>query len=390
VPEVKSDLVGARVLCALNGLELFGHELGNIEVFKALRELGAEVLVGVNARPDNMVATELGRLGFATIPLPFGPQWSIQFVRKEPWIAFTNIWALFRCSRIFLGLMREFCPTHIHLGSPLTYSYLSLALAFNKTPLVYRVGDCPPTDSPFNLSIWKAAMRRSSNIVCISEFVRAAATAVDVKNCSVIHNFAPERDEIAIKPESFGVRQDSRSLIYVGSVAEHKGLVPLVDALALVSPNYSGLSLDIVGGSRYDYQFRERLTEVISGFGIADRVVLQGYEADPTRYYKNADIHVAPSIWEEALGNVVLEAKREGTPSLVFPSGGLPEMVRHKVDGYICEDKTAESLAEGLRWMLADPVRLRRMGDAAREDFHTRFGRARFLRAWADVYGAAL
>ncbi len=55
-------LVGVRVLAALNGLELFGHERGNIEVFKTLRDLGAEVTVGVDVKSNNHVDVELRRM----------------------------------------------------------------------------------------------------------------------------------------------------------------------------------------------------------------------------------------------------------------------------------------------------------------------------------------
>lgn len=120
-----------------------------------------------------------------------------------------------------------------------------------------------------------------------------------------------------------------------------------------------------------------------------DRVSLPGHLPNPAGRYSAAAVHVAPSVCEEAAGNVVMEAKMAGTPSVVFPSGGLPEMVRHQVDGYICRDKTVDALVEGIRWCLADRARLRSMGEAARVDSETRFGQARFAAAWASVYGGA-
>ena len=94
----------------------------------------------------------------------------------------------------------------------------------------------------------------------------------------------------------------------------------------------------------------------------------------------------APSICEEAFGNVVLEAKREGVPSVIFRSGGLPEMVRHGVDGVICEERTPEALAAGIASLLEDEERRRAAGRAAREDFEARFGPERFARQWTEVF----
>lgn len=380
------NLTGVRVLAALNGLELFGHERANIEVFKTLRDLGAEVMVGVNARPDNHVKDELSRLGYTTFSLPFGPQWSIQWVRKHPSIAFTNFMAVFRCSLEFYKKIRQFRPTHIHLGSPLAYSYLSLALLASRVPLVYRMGDCPPTDSPFNLRIWRMAIRRASHVVSNSDYVRESAVNSGAWNVSVIRNFAPVPAGASPGDLNLPPQDRQSTLVYVGAVSEHKGLIPLAEAFSRVVSDYPSLRLHIVGGSRYDAPFRSELTQLLRSRGVEDKVQLHGRVGDPSDFYRRAAIHVAPSIWEEPAANVVLEAKREGTPSVVFPSGGLPEMVRHQVDGYICRDKSVDALEEGLRWMLADADRLARMGAAALKDSESRFGRERFAREWTNIY----
>ena len=87
-----SKLTGVRVLGAINGIELFGHERGNIEVFRTLNALGAEVRVGVHPIEDNHVRDELERSGIGTFPIPFGPQWSIQWVKRHPTLVITNFW----------------------------------------------------------------------------------------------------------------------------------------------------------------------------------------------------------------------------------------------------------------------------------------------------------
>ena len=146
------------------------------------------------------------------------------------------------------------------------------------------------------------------------------------------------------------------------------------------------LNLNIIGCSRYDSDFKQQLEEWVVQHNLQDRVNFLGQVSDPTQFYVNSLIHIAPSIKEEPLGMIVLEAKKVGTPSIVFPSGGLPEMVRHKIDGYICQDKTPEALAEAIEWMLSDRDRLSQMGEAARVDYENRFGKERFLKEWANIY----
>jgi glycosyltransferase involved in cell wall biosynthesis len=379
-------LVGYRVITAVNGVELFGHERGNIEVFKALRGMGAEILVGVNLLADNDVREYLHHLGFDTFPLPFGPQWSWQWVRKNPSMLVTNPLAALKCSLLFLRAAREYQPTHVHLGSLLAYSFLSLSLEFLGLPLVYRMGDCAPIDSRFNMLFWRRLMRRASQVVCISQFVRGSALAGGARDTSVIYNASPGRYQVAVGEAVDFCRHNEMRLVYIGSIAEHKGLLELVEALSILRLEMPELCLDIVGGSRYDGAFRERLVEYISEKDLGICITMHGFVEDPRPLLRRALVHVAPSVWEEPLGNVVLEAKREATPSVVFPSGGLPEMIRHKVDGYICQEKSVEALVDALRWMLADQSRLSEMGRTALEDSESRFGAARFEREWAAVY----
>lgn len=380
-------LQGQRILAALNGIELFGHERGNIEVFKALRQLGAEIYVGVNAIEDGgPVGNHVRRLGFETFALPFGNQWSWKWLKREPLSVFTKAKQLFFCSYVFWRAIRRFQPTHIHLGSPLAYAYLSLALAANRTPLVYRMGDAPPVTSPVNLAIWRQAMRRTNQLVCNSEFVRSRALVSGASDAQVIYNLSHLQNFVSATGDFLDEDSDATRLVYVGAVSEHKGLIELVESVALLLSEYPALKLDVVGGSRYDSDFRGKLKERLRALKIDGHVNFHGHVDDPSRFYRRANIHVAPSLWDEPSANVVVEAKNVGTPSVVFPSGGLPELINHQVDGYICKARTVDALTDGLRWMLKDVERLRRMGDAARADSRARFAPERFARSWASIY----
>lgn len=387
------SLSNLRVLSALNGIELFGHERGNIEVYKALRRMGAKVTVGVNAMGNGgAVADELEREAFSTFVLPFGPQWSLKFVKRHPYLVLSNPLAVIRCSAKFRKAIRTFRPTHIHLGSPLAYSYLFLALTQCSIPVVYRMGDCPPRESVVNLGIWRFATRRATRVVANSQFVKAAAIDAGVKRgkVDVIYNVAPSVPEPrnghgrVLKPVKPG------RLVYAGAVTEMKGLLLLVDAVGSVASVFPDVTLDILGESRWDGNFRDQLMERICALGVGDRITFHGHVADPSEYLRAASVHVAPSLWEEAGSNVVVEAKREGTPSVVFPSGGLSELIRHGIDGYSCSDKTSDALADGIRWLLSDSARLSRMRLAAREDYESRFGSERFALEWKSVYEAVL
>ena len=100
-----------------------------------------------------------------------------------------------------------------------------------------------------------------------------------------------------------------------------------------------------------------------------------------------ASVHCCPSLPEirEAFGLVVLEAKLSGLPSVVLPSGYLPDLVDHRVDGWVCSGATADALAEGLRFYLEDTRRLRSAAEAARESAR-RFDPERYADQWQQVF----
>lgn len=66
--------------------------------------------------------------------------------------------------------------------------------------------------------------------------------------------------------------------------------------------------------------------------------------------YSAADVFITPSL-EDNLPNTVMESLACGTPVVAFTTGGIPDMVVHKQNGYLAEYKSAEDLAEGILWI---------------------------------------
>jgi D-inositol-3-phosphate glycosyltransferase len=91
----------------------------------------------------------------------------------------------------------------------------------------------------------------------------------------------------------------------------------------------------------------------------------------------------------EAFGLVVLEAKVAGIPSVVLQSGALPDLVRHGVDGWVCEAPTAAAIAAALKYYFDDPATRVRHGAAAAAHART-FDREHFARGWREELGLVI
>lgn len=68
--------------------------------------------------------------------------------------------------------------------------------------------------------------------------------------------------------------------------------------------------------------------------------------------YSVAHVFVIPSL-QDNLPNTILESMLCGTPVVGFKTGGIPEMIDHKRNGYMAGYKSSTSLAEGMQWILS-------------------------------------
>ena len=95
---------------------------------------------------------------------------------------------------------------------------------------------------------------------------------------------------------------------------------------------------------------------------------------------------VAPSLWEETFGMVVLESWLHGTPVIVTPRGGLPELISHGRNGWIAWEPSADALAETLRTALEEEERWPSMGAHGQQLLSSTYSPA----AWLQSMGSLL
>lgn len=67
--------------------------------------------------------------------------------------------------------------------------------------------------------------------------------------------------------------------------------------------------------------------------------------------YAAVDAFVTPSL-QDNLPNTIMEAMACGTPCVGFNVGGIPEMIDHKVNGYVAQYCDAYDLAQGIHYVL--------------------------------------
>lgn len=371
-----------KVIGLFNGNELFGHEKANIRVFEALRAGGISVTVGVNAKESGgAVGRDLRERGFETFDIPFGFQWSKQFFKKQPSLIFRNLQYVLRASTVFQRAFKRIQPTHIHMGNPLAYSFVAPAIAMKRCKLIYRMGDEPPHESPANMWIWRAAVAKSHRIVANSKFVQASILRCQpaaASKLSLIYNVSPCVQETPEKSAH------TPMFLFTGQISEHKGVFHFLEAAIEVCKEFQELRISIAGGSPYTTANQELILNRVIAEGLSGRIVLHGYVSNMGELYRAATAIVVPSLFEEPAANVVLEAKSHGTPAIVYPSGGLPELVTDGVTGWVCSEKSTIELVQKMRSLLVNLRAATRVSCVC--EAQQRFGQEIFETEWRKIY----
>ena len=147
--------------------------------------------------------------------------------------------------------------------------------------------------------------------------------------------------------------QRNGSVLFVGRLLPHKGLLDLLDAAG------SDIALEIIG-QPHDPVFLNELKQRADGRAVRfqhdcdDRALVQAY--------RRALCIVLPSVYvvpgegrtpvPELLGQVLLEGMACGTPVVCTDVASMPEIVEDGVTGFVVPPNDPATLGKKLRWLL--------------------------------------
>ncbi|MDH4335029.1 MAG: glycosyltransferase family 4 protein, partial [Chloroflexota bacterium] len=163
-----------------------------------------------------------------------------------------------------------------------------------------------------------------------------------------------------------GTRRTAKrvDVVFVGRLIDEKRVDLLLDAIHALDGSFPELRCTIIG----DGPERAALEQRAEQLGLGTRVTFAGRVEDARLYatMKAASVLVMPSA-REGFGITVAEAQACGTVPLVArgPMSAASALVRDGVDGLLC-DPIPAAMAEALRNLLSDPVRLAAMSRSAK------------------------
>jgi glycosyltransferase involved in cell wall biosynthesis len=156
-----------------------------------------------------------------------------------------------------------------------------------------------------------------------------------------------------------------------------KGYDVFVDALAQV-PGVRGVLVGPHLGAPLQQRIRDR--------GIEDRIELVGPVPAVNAYDHAIDVLVMPSVKEEAMPLVMLEAMAAGKPIIASRLSGTPEAIEDGVTGALFTPGDVGALAGLLRDADADRARLARQGAAGHERWKALFSPEALVSSHVTLY----
>ncbi len=175
--------------------------------------------------------------------------------------------------------------------------------------------------------------------------------------------------------ENYFGQSDKKGILYVGRLADKKGVTYLIEAMKYVEAN-----LYIVGDGPLRDELEEQayrqalekdssakfpasnvpLSESLKGKKYGNVVFLGSKTHKELRtIYASADVFCMPSVTakdgdQEGFGLVMVEAMASGLPVVASNSGGIPQLIKDGENGLLCEEKCVWQIADNISSLLND------------------------------------
>jgi len=236
------------------------------------------------------------------------------------------------------------------------------------------------------------ALEKTKKIVAVSGDTKRWLLEVFGKEFLNKTRIIPGGINIEVTPPERNIRvinkkyklKNKKVVLFSGKLTPQKGVYYLIKA----AENIKG-DIYIIG----DGPEKENLEHLTYKLGLRN-VHFLGYmgkdrEEEFKEFYYRANIFVAPSVWDEPLGLVILEAMATKTPVIATRKGGIPLAVKNGVNGFLVRPRSSRQIAEACNKLLENDELRKKMGEAARQTVKEKFTWKKIAQRYLRIYKAA-
>jgi len=353
-----------RILHIETGMNLYGGALQVLYLLRGLHQQGSGNI---------LVCPEGSEIARAAAPYAE--------VRALPMRGELDLLFGARLVRLVKTAGPDLIHVHSRRGADL-WGALAARLTRNKALVTRRVDNPEPG--------WLARLkyRQFAHVVTISEGIRRVLLKEGVASghVSCVHS-AVDLDawqqpcDVDWFRQEFGLPEDARAVGVIAQLIPRKGHRFLIEAVPRILTKVPGAHFLFFGKGPLETDLRGLCEKQ----GMGDRFVFAGFREDLSRIVPCLDLVVHPALME-GLGVSLLQAAAAGVPIVGAGAGGIPEIVRDSVNGYLVSPGDAAALIDPVTRLLTDAELAAGFGEAGRRIVEERFSIEAMVAGNLEIY----
>lgn len=189
------------------------------------------------------------------------------------------------------------------------------------------------------------------------------------ENVSICPNGIPTKEIIPLETS-----HSSFNILFLSNMMKEKGVWDLVEACRLLKKEGKKFHCDFVGkwSDITETDFYSRVRE----YNLEQYITAHGakYGIEKDLFFQKADVFVFPTYYNnECFPLVLLEAMEQNIPCISTDEGGISEIIKNGITGFIIKKHNIKELAEKLEYLMQHFDMCKQMGNASRKRFKNFF-----------------
>lgn len=262
-------------------------------------------------------------------------------------------------------LIKEIKPDILHAHYATSYGALGAFSGFH--PLIVSVWGSDVFDFPKKSLLHKKFLEfnlKKADFICSTSQIMARETKKYTNKKIIVTPFGVNCQIFRPMPDL-----KPRNKIIIGtikSLEEKYGIDYLIKAFHILLKKYPDLPLELhICG---EGSLKENLHNLCSNLGISEKVKFLGYIShnEVPKIFNTFSVATFLSS-SESFGVAAVEAQACAVPVVVSNIGGLPEVIKDDITGFLVPSKDEISAANAIEKLILNSDLRKKMGDASRD-----------------------
>ena len=239
-----------------------------------------------------------------------------------------------------------------------------------------------------------------SHIIAVSHFIKKEIMGIgidDTKITVIHHGVDQDKFNPGVKPKDilskYPQLKGRKVVFHPARIGLGKGCDTSIKAINLVKSKYPDVILVLAGSKNIiDWGNTQQkdiayLVNLIKHFNMRDNIMIDYYSLDEVKkLYALSLVCLYPSTVNEPFGLTMLEAQACAKPMVVTNAGGMPEIIKDGINGFVIPVRDYETLAAKINHLLEDKKLRERLGYTGRQIVENYYTKERVTKEILSLY----